>query len=119
MLARVSCHSDSESEALSIILYDIMKTESIAMKFTKTKKVFYFSFWNAETSNSNKNFVLTLYSLQNGLWIGIIQCLIALHEYSLSLFVYTKNGDGLSLSKLIAAVLTEKMFSSNLLTCQK
>lgn len=94
-----------------------MGSEFTEIKFTKTRKIFYFCVGTAEASNWNNNFVLTLCSLQM-VYEWELYRLAVLHDHSLPLFAHTKNGDGLSLSKLIAAVLTKKMFSSNLLTCQ-
>lgn len=115
---RMCCYCDRNSEGVYLLLvYDIMRIEFIEIKFTKTRKLFYFCICTAEASNSNNNFVLTLYNLQT-VYEWELYRLPVLHEHSLPLFVHTKNGDGLSLSKLIAAVLTKKMFSLNLLTCQ-
>lgn len=103
---RFYCDRNSEGVYL-LFVYDIMSTEFAEIRFTKTRKVFYFCICTAEASNSNNNFVLTLYSLQM-FYEWELYRLPLLHEHSLPLFVHTKNGDGLSLSKLIAAVLTKK-----------
>jgi len=115
---RICCYCDRNSESVYLLfVYYIIRTEFTEIKFTKTRKIFYFCICTAEASNLNNNFVLTLYSLKI-VYEWELYRLPVLHEDSLPLFVLTKNGDGLSLSKLIAAVLTNKMFSSNLLTCQ-
>lgn len=115
---RICCYCDRNSEGVYLLfVYDIMRIEFTEIKFTKTRKLFYFCICTAEASNSNNNFVLTLYNLQT-VYEWELYRLPVLHEHSLPLFAHTKNGDGLSLSKLIAAVLTKKMFSLNLLTCQ-
>lgn len=90
-----------------LFVYDIVGTEFTEIKFIKTRKIFYFCVCTAEASNWNNNFVLTLCSLQM-VYEWELYRLTLLHDHSLPLFVHTKNGDGLSSSKLIAAVLTKK-----------
>lgn len=114
---RICCYCDRNSECVYLLfVYNIMTTEFTDIRFIKTRKIFYFCICTAEASNSNNNFVLTLNSLQM-VYEWELYRLPVLREHSLPLFVHTKNGDGLSLSKLIAAVLMKKMFPSNLLAC--
>lgn len=105
---RMCCYCERNSGGVYLLfVYDIMGTEFIEIRFAKTRNIFYFCVCTAEASNWNNNFVLTLCSLQM-VYEWELYRLTVLHDHSLPLFAHTKNSDGLSLSKLIAAVLTKK-----------